>query len=347
MKVAIYTICKNEAKHVERFVQSCKGADGIFVLDTGSEDDSVQLLQDRGVVVKTQVIDPWRFDVARNANLEMIPDDYDLCICVDLDEILSDGWREKLDKGWSPGVTRVHYLYADDGGPAYWHHKAHARHGYHWRHAVHEELFHPQVAENPVWIDFEVMHKPDPSKSRAQYIDLLKIVLQESPTNHRAKIYFVIENLREGNVDEALQWVTDCLEAPGMWDIDRAYMSMVAADVWEKRGQDETAELWRLRAVAEAPEWRESWFNLAKHYKRHKKLELAIHAARKMIELENDIFVSYSDRSAWSGDVYRLAGAIAAEHGAFEEAKSFLKRGCRTFPDDRKLAVAYGEVLQS
>ena len=35
MKVAVYTIAKNEAKHVKRWFESAKGADYFLICDTG------------------------------------------------------------------------------------------------------------------------------------------------------------------------------------------------------------------------------------------------------------------------------------------------------------------------
>ena len=36
MNIYIYTISKNESQHVDRFMASCAGADGVYILDTGS-----------------------------------------------------------------------------------------------------------------------------------------------------------------------------------------------------------------------------------------------------------------------------------------------------------------------
>ena len=58
MKIAVYTICKNESAFVNRWVDSMSEADGIYVLDTGSEDDTVEKLKRRGVVVDTAKIVP-------------------------------------------------------------------------------------------------------------------------------------------------------------------------------------------------------------------------------------------------------------------------------------------------
>ena len=42
MKICVYAISKNEEKFVKRWYESMKEADGIYVLDTGSTDDSVE-----------------------------------------------------------------------------------------------------------------------------------------------------------------------------------------------------------------------------------------------------------------------------------------------------------------
>ncbi|MCI8588351.1 MAG: glycosyltransferase, partial [Bacilli bacterium] len=45
IKICVYAICKNEEKHIERWIESVKEADDIYVLDTGSTDNSVKLLK--------------------------------------------------------------------------------------------------------------------------------------------------------------------------------------------------------------------------------------------------------------------------------------------------------------
>ena len=104
MKIAVYTICKNESAFVDRWVDSMSEADGIFVLDTGSEDDTVEKLKARGVTVGEAEIIPWRFDTARNLSLELVPKDFDVCVCTDLDEVFLPGWRRKIEK---PGKTAI------------------------------------------------------------------------------------------------------------------------------------------------------------------------------------------------------------------------------------------------
>ena len=51
MKVYVYAICKNESKFAERWMASMSEADGVYVLDTGSQDDTGSLLRSLGAVV--------------------------------------------------------------------------------------------------------------------------------------------------------------------------------------------------------------------------------------------------------------------------------------------------------
>src|SRR6185437_10392401 len=93
-------------------------------------------------------VSPWRFDVARNAALNLVPDDIDICLSVDLDEILQPGWVEAIQEKWRPGeTTRIMYEYTwnfkPDGSPdtVFFTDKFHSRHDYIWRHPCHETLY--------------------------------------------------------------------------------------------------------------------------------------------------------------------------------------------------------------
>lgn len=61
-------------------------ADHIIVLDTGSTDDTASLLRSFGVEVHEKKYEHFRFDVARNDSLDLIPEEYNIRVCTDLDE---------------------------------------------------------------------------------------------------------------------------------------------------------------------------------------------------------------------------------------------------------------------
>ena len=110
-KICVYAICKNEEKFVSRCVESMKEADEIYVLDTGSTDNTIKKLKKLGVHVKRKIIKPWRFDIARNESLKLVPKNTDICVCTDLDEIFEKGWRQKLEEIWDDNTTRLAYNY--------------------------------------------------------------------------------------------------------------------------------------------------------------------------------------------------------------------------------------------
>ena len=56
LKIYVYAITKNESKFVNTWVKSMQEADGIYVLDTGSTDNTVQLLQDNKVHVTVMIL---------------------------------------------------------------------------------------------------------------------------------------------------------------------------------------------------------------------------------------------------------------------------------------------------
>ena len=83
MKIAVYSIAKNEAKHVERWAQSASEADVLVILDTGSEDKTVSIARSLGITTVAKQYEQFEFHKARNDAMDAIPDDVDYCISMD------------------------------------------------------------------------------------------------------------------------------------------------------------------------------------------------------------------------------------------------------------------------
>ena len=196
-KISVYAICKNEEKFINRWYNSMKEADNIYVLDTGSSDNSVEKLKSLGVIVKQEVINPWRFDIARNKSLDMVSEDTDICICTDLDEVFLPGWREKVEQYWECKTTRGFYNYNwkldKDDKPlvSFYIEKMHSRFDYEWIYPVHEVLkYKGNSKERKILIDeITLNHYPDSSKSRSSYLPLLELSIKENPLDDRNMHY--------------------------------------------------------------------------------------------------------------------------------------------------------------
>lgn len=273
MKIAVYAICKNEEKFVERWIKPLSEADEIVVLDTGSTDNTVSELRKRGVRVTVEEIKPWRFDDARNRSLELVSEDVDVCVCLDLDEVVHEGWRECVEKCWRDGAGRGKYRYTwsfnQDGGEGvvFWIEKLHARHGYRWVHPVHEVLqWEGQGAEGFMITaeGMQVDHFPDCGKSRGQYLPLLELSVAEAPDDDRNMHYLGREYMYKGRWDDCIRTLIAHLKMPrAVWADERAASMRYIAKSYAMKGMRALARDWYLRAVAEAPHLREAYTDLA------------------------------------------------------------------------------------
>ena len=120
MKIAVYTVALNEEQFVKRWYESAKDADYLLIADTGSTDKTKEIASELGIEVHSISVAPWRFDDARNSALSLIPSDIDYCISLDMDEVLSEGWREELEKLPSSVTRPIHRLvtsFDKDGNP--------------------------------------------------------------------------------------------------------------------------------------------------------------------------------------------------------------------------------------
>lgn len=266
MNICVYAIAKDEEKHVERFCTSAREADSIVVLDTGSTDRTVELLQKFGATVYEANVSPWRFDDARNLSMALIPPATDVCVCLDLDEVLCDGWRAALETEWTPETTRANYRYTwsfhQDGSEdvVYWADKIHAYGCYRWRHPVHEVLSYEgdkQEVMTPI-NGLRIEHHSDPTKSRAQYLPLLELSVREAPDDDRNCHYLGREYMYRGEWGKAIDTLKKHLSLPtATWADERAASMRFLAKCYRALGLDDTAEQWLIRAIAEAPHLRE------------------------------------------------------------------------------------------
>ena len=273
MKVVVYAICKNEEAFVERWMDSMSEADQVVVLDTGSTDTTVEKLRQRGAQVTVETISPWRFDTARNRSLELVPEDADICVCTDLDEVFHSGWRAQLEEAWVPGAGQATYRYTwsfnPDGseGVVFWYEKIHARRGYRWVHPVHEVLAwtgEGQPGQTVVAGGVQLDHHPDPAKSRGQYLPLLELSVEEDPEDDRNVHYLGREYMFRGRWDDCIRTLEHHLAMPkATWRDERAASMRFIAKSCLGKGEPERARDWYFRAIAEAPHLREPWVELA------------------------------------------------------------------------------------
>ena len=269
-KVCVYAICKNEEQFVDRWVDSMSEADSIYVLDTGSTDDTVNKLKAKGVNVLVQEFNPWRFDKARNASLDMVPEDCDICVCTDLDEVLNKGWRAELESVWQEDTTRVRYIYNwsldEENKPivSFYYEKFHSRKGFKWIYPVHEILKYSGNEKCVITDKIILTHYPDASKSRGSYLGLLELSVKEYPESDRNRHYLGREYMFYGKWNEAIDTMISHLKMENAtWKDERAASMRFIARCYKKLNRIDDARMWLLKAIDEAPHLRDALIEMA------------------------------------------------------------------------------------
>lgn len=344
MKIAVYSIAKNEEQFVERWAKSAWEADEIVLLDTGSTDNTVSIAQQTLSMhsagrVYTKSFSPWRFDHARNESMSLISSDVDVCISLDVDEVLVPGWRQAMEAGMTkhPETTRPRYKYVwswnADGseGLVYGGDKIHIRNNYIWKHPVHEVLA-AQCTEVQTWIDgFEIHHHPDKSKSRAQYFELLKVAVEEEPEDDRNQFYLARDYFSNGEYDHAVEHFNKFLTL-SKWGAERS-----AAYRYMAQMLPNTAESLLYKAIAEAPERRESWFSLIQYY--YNKHEWsAVKATCEMLFMITEKPLDYlCEAEPWGWHPHDYMAIACYQLGNYEEACKHGKIALQISPSDERL----------
>lgn len=327
MKISVYAICKNESAFCKRWAESMAEADEIVALDTGSTDDTVNILRENGVKVSTRVFNPWRFDDARNYSLDLVSDDTDICVCTDLDEVFEKGWREKLERAWVKGVKQARYLYiwshdGDKAGVTFLSEKIHARQGFKWVNPVHEVLLYSGDDHKVITVDGVTLHHyPDESKSRASYLPLLELAVSENPTNDRNMHYLGREYMFRGQPDKAIKTLLRHLNLPtATWDEERCASMRYIAKCHLMTGNATESEKWLLRAVAECPFSREPLVEYAKLLFSRKDWHGVIFFLTRALSITVRTNSYISDPACWGALPYDLLSLAYYFTGNNEEA---------------------------
>ena len=345
MKICVYAICKNESKFVDRWVDSMSEADEIYVLDTGSEDNTVELLKSRGVHVEVKYYEQFRFDQARNDSLKLLPKDTNICVCTDLDEVWTKGWRKELEKVWGQNTKRARYKYVwnykEDGSEGYtfFADKIHSYGDFDWIHPVHEVLKSNIKEYESVQIQNATLeHHADDSKSRKQYLPLLELSVKENPYDDRNVHYLGREYMFSGQWEKAIETLKKHLELPtATWSEERCASLRFIARCQKELNRLEMAEFYFKLAICECPTSREPFYELGMfYYEKGKYLDSAT-VLYSMLNITNRALSYVSDPACWGGDVYDVLSICNYYLGNKKEAIANCIKAIEFAPNDERL----------
>ncbi len=341
MKIAVYAISKNEEAFIQRCIESAKDADYFVLADTGSTDQTVRLAREAGATVHEITVSPWRFDHARNAALALVPSDADVCVALDVDEVMEDGWRAEVERAWEPDTTRLRYLFDWGHGIRFMSEKVHTRRGYYWKFPCHENLVaDARIVEKYAATDkLLITHHADPAKSRSQYLDLLRVGAEEFPTDPRTAFYYGRELFFHGSPKDAIQELSRYLELPtATWKDERSAVMRYIGKAFKALGDVNQSSSWFQCAAREAPYRREPWLDIAGNAYEAAAWVECLWAVQQALAIEEGQDSWLSEPTAWSARPYDLAAVASYRLGKYAEAILWGERAVALAPQDERLS---------
>lgn len=316
-KVAVYMICKDEQAFMRRCYESVmdQEPESFVIVDTGSSDHTVGMLRDfclteKGMQVLEAHVSPWRFDDARNLALAAVPEDIDICISLDADEVLEPGFIEAVKKAWKPGPgpIRMNHSFrtiwdwegAGDSVSNHFHERIHSRFGYRWIHPVHEKL----VANEPdtvLWCTEALMtQRPDRGKSRSSYYPLLEQATVEDPTDWKLWAFLAEEQERAGDSRAAVLSYEKAAVQPGA---DTLWLLLQRAMTYERMGNIGAAKSCYAGGMLMENVPREFFCYAGDFYCRREEYSLAKHAYEEALNITAETHGYMRNSNCWDGTI--------------------------------------------
>lgn len=339
MKLGVYAIALNEAKHVHRWLDATEDADFRLVADTGSTDGTPDLLEQAAregrspIIVVRLSLRPFRFDDARNAALLNCPEDATALLSLDLDEVPDPGFFDAVRAVWTPSTTRVwHWM---DTGSLWRLNRVHARHGYRWTAPCHEVVVpYGKTQERYKMVEATIRHQPDNTKPRSQYLDLLQMAVDENPADGRMWAYLTREHSYNRNWRKVIDSARATLDERGV-SHERGYVCRLAAQACFHLGNDDRLT-WLVRATDEAPAELESWFDLAWFYYERQDWQRVFDCAKKVKNaVRMDHYLTDPEVHDWR--MWDLLCMSAYQLGDIDTARDAAQRAAQGNPNDERI----------
>lgn len=361
VKICVYAICKDESKFVESWLDSMSEADSIVVLDTGSTDGTYEKLKadPRVTKVEQKKIVPWRFDVARNESLKLVPEDVDVLVCTDFDETFNKGWADILRSKWIPGETTcAQYEYINSFTPqgeplvVFTYNKI-CSSGCFWKYPAHEVVcLAKDTPETTLDLTKEVVlsHHQDLSKGRSYYFDLVKLGAEENPQDAHALILYARELFFARRFDESLSVFENILALPGIddpgWFFQKYYSLSMSASIYADRQREDKVKECFDRMVACNPTYFEPYLFLGESYIRQDRYQeandIVIEALGKCYRHYNWFEVPYTFLG-WPQEILAVA---KCKLGQLDEALSLIQEPLKHIPDNPRLLKKENTILK-
>ena len=359
-KICVYAICKNELQFVDTWLDSMKEADYICVLDTGSTDGTYEhfcelqksTYKDK-LFVSQKEYETWRFDVARNDSMELIPEDANILVCTDLDEVFESSWATPLRANWIEGFhKRCYYAYTwshdeyGNNGRTFTYDKIHSRDWY-WKFPVHETLCQKEteiicsdnVESLNLFNTIHLHHHPDMSKSRGSYLPLLELRKKEYPDDWYGRIYLAHEYYYRGLYAYSINELKDIIN--NNWDnmssVERASCYLFMGDSYFaiEEYQDALEAYWS--SIVAEKTYREPYIAMARVFEHKKQWDSAIFILTMGIENSFRHYSWLERDNSWTFELWDMLSIACYNVGAYDRGILAAAKALSYEPNNKRL----------
>jgi len=306
---SIASIMKNESKHLARLFKSLEEFKSkwwkVFLADTGSTDNSVQIARDWGAIVY-ECWDQFRINIdkelSNNINNTFIIEDewavinewdsifdfwsardwivnkseLDYNFCCDMDEAFTnldiDYINQKIIEGI--GQFEYHFVFSHypDGSPyiQFTQCKFFDRRRLKWSWVIHECI---QGSAERIFIPREFLlleHFQNQETNRNWYLKWLALDCYNNRWNDRQSHYFARECMYKGKFKSAIKEFERHI-AMNKWNTEKSQSMLYIWDCCNYLWKQHEAKEWYLKALATEPNRREPFIRLAQIYFHHYK----------------------------------------------------------------------------
>ena len=273
----------------------------------------------------------------------MIPNEYDICISLDLDEIMMPGWKEEILKIWENDTDRIKYIYnwyIENSIPkiSFYADKIHKRIGCKWVNPVHEVLEFDHEEKQIFTDNIIINHYPDREKSRANYLPLLELSVRENPLNDRNMHYLGREYMYYGRWNDAIDTLIKHLRLESAtWKDERCASMRFISRCYKNLNRYDEAEMWLQKAIKEAPYLRDPYIELAILYYTLEDYNNVCKYGKKALKIKNNPKTYINEVFSYDGTLYDLLSIAYFNLNYYKDAVKNAKLALKINPNNERI----------
>jgi tetratricopeptide (TPR) repeat protein len=183
-----------------------------------------------------------------------------------------------------------------------------------------------------------IKHLPDDTKSRSNYLPLLKAATEENTYNSRDAYYYARELFFVRDYEASIKEWQRYLKMPeAVWYHERCFAYRTLAKCYSSLGRGAEELEAAKNATKEGKNLRENWVLLAEIYQKRQEWRDSFAAATTAVNIKERDFAYTSEETVWGSRTYDAAAIAAHYLGLKDSARKYGQQALDLNPTDPRL----------